>query len=142
MKYRVGQILFAVLNKKMQVYPMMVVEEITKKTLYGEETNYVLQGGSDHSSTILLDKVEGEIFESAEEAKYVLTTRATSRIERIVDNAVEKAAEWYQTKEKDASDQVMSLQTQTSQVEETDADTVKVELPDGTMANLKMGLAG
>jgi hypothetical protein len=140
MKYRVGQILFAVLNKKMQVYPMMVVEEITKKTLYGEETNYVLQGGSDHSSTILLDKVEGEIFESAEEAKYVLTTRATSRIEQIVDSAVEKAAEWYQSKEKDVSDQVMSLQTQTSQVETADA--VKVELPDGTIANLKMGLVG
>jgi len=140
MKYRVGQILFAVLNKKMQVYPMMVVEEITKKTLYGEETNYVLQGGSDHSSTILLDKVEGEIFESAEEAKYVLTTRATSRIEQIVDSAVEKAAEWYQSKEKDVSDQVMSLQTQTSQVETADA--VKVELSDGTIANLKMGLVG
>jgi len=124
----------------MQVYPMMVVEEITKKTLYGEETNYVLQGGSDHSSTILLDKVEGEIFESAEEAKYVLTTRATSRIEQIVDSAVEKAAEWYQSKEKDVSDQVMSLQTQTSQVETADA--VKVELPDGTIANLKMGLVG
>jgi len=124
----------------MQVYPMMVVEEITKKTLYGEETNYVLQGGSDHSSTILLDKVEGEIFESAEEAKYVLTTRATSRIEQIVDSAVEKAAEWYQSKEKDVSDQVMSLQTQTSQVETADA--VKVELSDGTIANLKMGLVG
>jgi len=95
MAYRVGQVLFVVLHKKMQVYPMMVVEEITKRTMKGEETNYVLQGGVDPSTTILLNQVDGEIFESADEAKYVLTNRATAQIEKIVDAAVSKASEWY-----------------------------------------------
>lgn len=139
MAYHVGQVLFVVLHKKMQVYPMMVVEEITKRTMKGEETNYVLQGGVDTSTTILLNQVDGEIFESAEEAKYVLTNRATAQIERIVDNAVVKASEWYSTSsavEKPQS-QVMSLSSH------DESEGLKVELPDGTIANLKnFGLAG
>lgn len=139
MAYHVGQVLFVVLHKKMQVYPMMVVEEITKRTMKGEETNYVLQGGVDTSTTILLNQVDGEIFESAEEAKYVLTNRATAQIERIVDSAVVKASEWYSTSsavEKPQS-QVMSLSSH------DESEGLKVELPDGTIANLKnFGLAG
>jgi hypothetical protein len=131
MAYRVGQILFVILNKKMQVYPMMVVEEITKRTMQGEQTNYVLQGGSDSSSTILLDKVDGEIFESADEAKYVLTSRATSQIERLVDTAVEKAEQWYSEKDKDDVQQV------SESLPEEQKENVEVQLPDGTIAKLK-----
>jgi hypothetical protein len=72
MRYEVGQVLFVILSKKSQVYPMMVVEEITKKTLQGENVNYVLRGGADPTSTVLLNQVDGEIFESAEEAKKTL----------------------------------------------------------------------
>jgi hypothetical protein len=139
MSYRVGQVLFVVLNKKMQVYPMMVVEEITKRTMRGEETNYVLQGGSDSSTTILLNQVDGEIFESADEAKYVLTNRATAQIEKIVDDAVVRAAEWYSSppENESTSQEVMSLSSSNDPAE------VKIELPDGTVANLKnFGLAG
>ena len=118
---------------------MMVVEEITKRTMRGEETNYVLQGGSDSSTTILLNKVDGEIFESADEAKYVLTNRATAQIEKIVDDAVVRAAEWYssQPENESTSQEVMSLSSSNDPAE------VKIELPDGTVANLKnFGLAG
>jgi len=135
MSYRVGQILFVILNKKMQVYPMMVVEEITKRTLQGEVTNYVLQGGSDPSVTVLLNQVDGEIFESADEAKYVLTSRATSQIERLVDSAITKANEWYSSSvpETTRQEDIMELSQVTSE-----PNLVKVELPDGTVANLKV----
>lgn len=131
MAYRVGQVLFVIINKKMQVYPMMVVEEIVKRTIHGEEVNYALQGGSDSSSVIMLHQVDGEIFESAEEAKYVLTNRATSQIEKLVDAAVAKAAEWYKwQKVEEETPEIMSLPQQ---------ENVKVTLSDGTVANLKMG---
>ena len=134
MTYHVGQILFVVLNKKMQVYPMMVIEEIVKKTLKGEETNYVLQGGTDTSTTILLNQVDGEIFESADEAKYVLTSRASLQIEKLVDAAVTKANQWYSNQEspKTQTKQALSLPSPAGTEE-----TVKVELSDGTVANLK-----
>jgi ferric-dicitrate binding protein FerR (iron transport regulator) len=132
MTYRVGQVIFVVLNKRMQVFPMMIVEEIVKRTMHGEEVNYVLQGGTDTSTTILLNKVDGEIFESAEEAKYVLTSRATSQIEKLVDSAVELAAVWYEGS-------ITSLQQDTSDIMTLSQEQVKVTLPDGTIANLKTG---
>jgi hypothetical protein len=126
MRYEVGQVLFVILSKKSQVYPMMVVEEITKKNLQGEDVNYVLQGGADPTSTVLLNQVDGEIFESAEEAKNTLISRATSQIERLVSNAVAKSKEWYSK----------SVIQETVVHELPEASTVV--LPDGTIARVKM----
>lgn len=136
MTYRVGQVLFIIINKKMQIYPMMVVEEIVKRTMHGEEVNYVLQGGSDSSTTILLNQVDGEIFESAEEAKYVLTSRATQQIEKLVDAAITKANDWYHLESRQETSEVFALP---AEVEESQQDKIKITLPDGTIANLKTG---
>ena len=113
---------------------MMITEEIVKRTLQGEEVNYVLQGGSDSSATILLNQVDGEIFESAEEAKYVLTNRATHQIEKLVDAAILKAKEWYNLDNESPREtsEVFTLPQE-------DQKEVKITLPDGTIANLKTG---
>lgn len=132
MTYNVGQILFIILEKKMQVYPMMIVEEIVKRTLHGEETNYVLQGGSDPTTTILLSHVDGEVFESADEAKYVLTVRATAQIEKLVDFAVSRATKWYDNNTKNVQQEMQEVMTLSQE-------QVKVTLSDGTVANLKTG---
>ena len=61
------------------------------------------------------------------------------QIEKIIDNAVEKAIAWYSLSQDDQHSQqeVMSL------VEVNESDEVKVELPDGSFAKLKnIGLAG
>ena len=129
MRYEVGQVLFVILSKKSQVYPMMVVEEITKKTLQGEDVNYVLQGGADPTSTVLLNQVDGEIFESAEEAKNTLISRATSQIERLVANAVAKSKEWYS--------KLAIQETVVHELPEV-ADVPTIVLPDGTIARVKM----
>jgi hypothetical protein len=139
MKYDVGQILFVVLNKKGQVYPMQVIEEITKKTLKGEEKNYVLQGGADTDSKVLLDKVDGEIFHSAVEARDALISRATAQIDRLVSNAVLKSKEWYLNqrfdKESIETSEESSSYVQDKQTEQREE--VIVQLPDGTKARLR-----
>ena len=132
MTYNVGQILFVVLKKKIQVYPMMVIEEIVKRTMHGEETNYVLQGGSDPTTTILLSHIDGEVFESADEAKYVLTVRATAQIEKLVDSAVSRATEWYNNDAKNVQQEVQEVMTLSQE-------QIKITLSDGTIANLKTG---
>lgn len=131
MPYRVGQILFVILNKKMQIYPMMIIEEITKRTMQGVETNYVLQAGAESTSTVLLNQVDGEVFESADDARRVLIERATSQIDRLIQVATEKSSEWY-IRQEPAPKAVVAAPTPV-----VDIDMVKVELPDGTVANLK-----
>lgn len=133
MSYNVGQVLFVIFKNKMQVYPMMVVEEITKRTLKGEEMSYLLQGGSDKSTTILLSQVDGEIFESSDEAKYVLVSRATSQIEKLVDDAVLKAEKWYSINSQEK--EIMSLSKDDNKI--ISNDEINVTLPDGTIAKLK-----
>jgi uncharacterized protein YggE len=93
--YAIGQVLFIVLSKKNQVYPMQVVEVITKRMLNGEEVSYVLQAGADKATKITLDQVEGEVFDTHEKARKTLTQRATSQINKLVDVAISKAGEWY-----------------------------------------------
>ena len=137
MKYSVGQILYVVLNKKNQVYPMQVVEIITKRTLSGEAIQYLLQGGLDSSTTILLENVDGEIYESAEEVKETLTHRATTQIAKIVALAERKSQEWYSS----PSEEIKSAQPQqaspTQEIPVNDR-TVPVRLSDGTIANVKL----
>lgn len=133
MSYTIGQVVFVVLSKKSQVYPMQVVEVITKKTLKGEEVNYVLQGGSDKASTVMLDQVDGEVFDTAEAARSTLVSRASAHINKIVDLAVTKAREWY-----GASGRADAPPTSLEPLDPEDMETDKIVLPDGTVARIKM----
>jgi len=95
--YRVGQILYVILSKKTQIYPMQVVEEVTKKTLEGSVTSYMVRGGPNTSEVLSIDQIEGEIFDSATKVQKTLLERATNGITSLVEAAVTKAQEWYPT---------------------------------------------
>lgn len=133
MTYKVGQVVYIVLSKKGQVYPMMIVEEITKKTLKGEEVNYVLQSGSDSSTKILMSQIEGEIFETPDETKKVLVARATSQIEKIVLSAEKKSQEWAAVVQQEIQKEYEIHELPSKIDEEVDT----VTLADGTVARLK-----
>lgn len=140
MKYTIGQVLFVVLSKKNQVYPMQVTEVITKKTLKGEEVSYLLQAGANGDS-ILLDKIDGEVFDSAETARKTLVHRATQQINRLVDVAVKKSAEWYSAPRELAAStihELPDLNIQDMEEEEPEQQTASVKLPDGTVAKVKL----
>lgn len=138
MKYTVGQVVYVVLNKKGQVYPMRIIEVISKKTLEGEATQYLLQAGSDSSTSIMMDKLDGEVFLSAEEVQQALIERASSQIKRLVAAAVQKSKEWYLEPQPVA--QEIINHGNTINVDQAD-DSIKVMLPDGTVANIKMPAA-
>lgn len=139
MKYAIGQILYVVLSKRNQVYPMQVTEVITKKTLKGEDVSYVLQAGTG-DSTVMLHQIDGEVFDSADTARKTLVQRATQQVHKLVDVAVKKAAEWY--KDPTPAPQVQTIQGlpdlagPTSYEEDDDASSVI--LPDGTVAKVNL----
>lgn len=135
MTYEIGKILFVVLSKKNQVYPMRVVEVITKKSLKGEEVKYLLQAGSDLTTTVMLDQIDGEVFRSAEEARSTLTKRATSQVAKLVNAAVVKSKEWYGDK---VETTIETPPFQPMEEEESEQDAASVTLPDGTIAKVRM----
>lgn len=138
--YSIGQVLFVVLSKKNQVYPMQVVETITKRTLRGEEVSYVLQAGSDKSSKVTLDTVDGEIFDSAEKARTTLVQRATVQINKLIDVAKNKSSEWYGVEEQPQTiNDLPDLLTSPSKREEdVESDVSMVEMPDGSLVKVRL----
>lgn len=139
--YTIGQVLFVVLTKKNQVYPMQVVETITKRTLRGEEISYVLQAGSDRTSKVTLDTVDGEIFDSAEKARNTLVQRATLQINKLIDTAVSKSSEWYGLDQQPQSikDLPDLLPNPVKKDEIFDGDDVSiVTMPDGSVVKVRL----
>jgi len=138
--YEIGQVLYVVLSKKNQVYPMQVVETITKKTLRGEEISYVLQAGPDKSSRVSLDQVEGEVFETSEKVRRTLLQRASSQIGKLVDVATKKSSEWYGEPETQAQTihELPDLITSENE-DKTQAESYQtVTMPDGSVVKVRM----
>jgi len=104
MSYKVGQVLFVVLRKEAKVYPMQVVEEITKKTLEGEVKTYMVRAGAKSEDVLSVSDIDGEIFDSATKAKSTLIERSTSVVTQRIEMAVAKAKEWYPSGFEEASD--------------------------------------
>lgn len=139
--YEIGQVLYIVLSKKNQVYPMQVVETITKRTLKGEEISYILQAGSDKSNRVSLDQVDGEVFETSEKVRKTLLQRATTQINKLVEVATKKSAEWYGSSE----DQIQTVKNLPDLVVGEDLSTAQdsefvqeVSMPDGTVVKVKL----
>jgi hypothetical protein len=146
--YSMGQVVYVALNKKNQVYPMQITEMIIKKTLAGEEIKYMLRAGSDSSTTISIDKIDGEIFESSEKARSTLIKRATLHVNKIVDAAISKSKEWYGQNDSGSEPESISdlpelnVRNKEDQIFENEIENEveikSVVLADGTVAKVRM----
>lgn len=145
MKYSVGQVLYAVFKKDNKVIPVLVVEEITKRTKDGVRIDYTVQVGPNSSSkdsTINLSSIEGEIFSSTAEAVDTLTSRAKTAIAKLVENARQKASVWYEAETKESRENFLSQEPNSSIDDVAPAfeedQPVMITLPDGTRAKVAM----
>jgi hypothetical protein len=142
--YTVGQVLYFILSKKNQVYPMQIVEIITKRTLTGEDISYVLQAGPEKESKVTFDQVDGEVFESPDLLRRTLVSRATDQVNKLVDSALSKSTDWYGTlKESPQTIQnlpdfvVKTEQPQPAQ-SHPEEDESTVTLPDGSVVRVRL----
>ena len=107
--YQLGQVLYVILRKEPNVYPMQVIEIQNKKTLDGEVTTYMVRAGSDPKKILAINDIDGEIFDSSENAKKTLIDRVSQSISARVEQAVLKAKEWYPSGFEHASDDPLAL---------------------------------
>lgn len=135
--YEIGQIVLVVFNKKQQIFPMQIIETVTKKTLNGEEIKYCLQAGSDQSSQIMMDQIDGEIFVSADEARSELIARASNQINKLIDNAEQKSKLWYSSKDLRLDEEIKELNSDRKTEETLTHESDTVILSDGTVAKIK-----
>lgn len=146
-RYVVGQVIYVVLKKNRTVVPMQIIEEITKKTLQGSLVTYQVMAGTDPKNSILIEQVDGEIFESAEAARKALIERASASIDKIIKGAQAQARTWYVNQanppefipqlSEEGHDQAL-VDSFANVVEESDGQMI--QMPDGTMARARVRL--
>ena len=82
--YEVGSVLWIIHTDRPGLMAYRVVEEITKKTLEGEQIQYLVQAAKPKSKTVKLESIQGSIFEDSEEAKQKMIENATRAIDGMV----------------------------------------------------------
>jgi len=89
-KYEVGSVLYLIPSGNFIAVPGQVVEEITRKSISGENIDYhVSIPGKE--KTILLKDFDGDIFQDIPELKTYLLEIATSKVYEIIEKAEELA---------------------------------------------------
>jgi len=95
----IGQIIYVLSNKAQKIIPAIVVEEITVKTIEGNQSSWkVSVGPQGKEKTIDSKRLDGELYGSIEEVQGVLRERLDSFISQIVSDAQKKVSSWYGTK--------------------------------------------
>jgi len=135
MQYNVGQVIYLLDPQRNAVLPARVFEQVTKKTIAGEEEYfYVEVPGA--SSLLNLSDFEGSIFDNPEKVKdhlfQTLKININSLVEKATNEAIEKwgetAAPMMIAKKKASSD---------SPIENQSGNSTLVDLGDGRVARLK-----
>ena len=91
--YEVGAVIWIIHTDRPGLMAYRVVEEITKKTLEGEQIQYLVQAATPKSKTVRLETIKGAIYQDSEEAKMKLIENATKAIDGMVvkiQNLVDK----------------------------------------------------
>ena len=136
MSYKIGQVLYVLLNRETKICPVQVVEEITKRTLGGETTTYIVKLGK-KGETMSLSDLDGQVFDSVEVLRTTLYERITRSVENIITNTVKKSQEWYNV---DDAIQV-HREVEVSEAQQLEEDAM-ITLPDGTIAKIRMPFPG
>ena len=131
-KYSIGQVLYIVLKSKNSIVPALIVEEVIKRTIKGEETSYRVQVGADNTKSLMLNELDGEIFVNAGDLQQELLSRASKAVQSLTNSAQQRAIEWFGAER--AHKKIEHFQVENEAVDDN-GDTQKVRLPDGTIAN-------
>lgn len=141
MRYKIGQVLYVLLNKETKIFPVQVVEEITKRTLDGETINYIVRFGKKNETTSLSD-MNGQIFDSVDSLRKTLHDRITRTVDAIITSTVARANEWYPAYESNVEEVIQEPIQTAMDVEEMPSEESLITLPDGTIAKLKTSPLG
>ena len=132
--HNVGDTIWTISTERPGVMPFIVVEEVTKKSITGTETSYMVQIPGGNSKPRKLGSIPGEVYTSMGDAKKALLTRAEHAIDEMLQRGRELLQEESETPEDEspAEDQQFAGPAN----EQIIPDGEYVILPDGTKAKI------
>jgi hypothetical protein len=144
--YEVGDIVYIISNKQRQVIPAKIVEQVTRRTLSGEQISYKIQlpGDPNQTRTVDLSSVDGSVHTSIEEVRDLLYKHAMGAIDSVLEAASSmRDSSFGPEKIADVSLQSAGQRDNVQQVEvpkskKNGASKLKIQFPDGSSANVNM----
>ena len=131
-KYEVGSVLYLIPNGNFIAVPGQVVEEITRKSISGENTDYHISIPG-KEKTILLKDFDGDVFQDISEIKTYLLEIATSKVYEIIEKAEELAKDHFDL----IVQKPQAKKTRQKKSSKKNADSVaKVDLGNGQSAKI------
>ena len=105
-EYTIGQVLFVLLKGETSIHPLLVVEELRKKTLQGVTTEYTVEvvSGKGKKVKFNLSELEAIVFDDIASAKAHLLRNATEAIDNICNVATSLAEKWLVTTQTKVND--------------------------------------
>ena len=131
MGYQVGQVVYLVSKKDTRIFPARVIEQISRRTLAGEEESYTIELPDKKASRVSLENIDAEIFVSLDLLKAHLLNEATSTIERVVENAAVVQKRVFKSE----------ATIQDSVLQDAD-DSVEIDMGDGVKARVNLETLG
>ena len=129
--YHVGQVVYVIFTKKQRVIPVKVVEEIVRKSVNGESTQYLVNvPGRDEP--VDLERLGTEVYASVEEVQVKLRQNAESAINDMPMQATQLAQTHFLDEEPTSALEQYHTPTE-------EGTGMKIMLDDGTVANVHMG---
>lgn len=145
--YDVGEVLWVIRSDRPGMIALQVQEVITKRTMQGEDIQYLVTTPN-ASKSFLLHTVQGRLFKSIDDAKTALYKQATDAIDSVIDKVQSQASEAFgiprevkhadngleflQNIEQPPSTKQKNLDPEEGyEIVEMDGQKVKIKLPDG-----------
>jgi len=136
--FEVGKIVWYIDPKEARVKVCKVIEEIIKKTLDGEEKNYVLLlwAGRDFKR-IPKSKLPGDFYTDRQDAKDAMMLSAESAIDKMIQRAESEAGDMLQPEPEPPIFSTPEPPLNKVDPIPDDADGIKITLEDGTVARVR-----
>lgn len=145
--FQVGQVLYVISQKRQQVYPVRVVEQVVRKSLDGETISYQVEiPGKEENKQYELSKLGPSVYSDLRKVRGVLLNNATQKIDELVNLAGEIAEASFGvnvlplTIIPDAPEDPLEI-VDDRPVEDPfqqEDEKVKITLPDGSVANVNL----
>ena len=142
-QYEVGSVLWIIHTDRPGLMAYRVVEEITKKTLDGEQIQYLVQAATSKTNTVKLEQIKGNIYENAEEAKQKMIENATKAINGMVLKIQRNVDTYFGTRQLQEEPTPVVKAKKRSPRKSKKAEKLKpgyqwIEMEDGTRAQIKI----
>jgi len=131
MGYSVGQIVYLLSRNNSRIFPSLITEQVSRRTLESEEVSYVVKLPDKKMSCVSLDNLDVDVFTSLDELKEKLISDALETVNSMVLSANEMKKNIFGD---DAPDVDLSQTPGSDEYSEK----ISVDLGDGTKASFNI----